>query len=248
MRGQYCQKKRQALRPLHMASAESGEYMANRYASYDGYGENYRTLLPKLQMPGLIENACRLGARAEGSCVRISFLGRDYLINHEGVEAADGQPSDSNSRGVLIFYATSEGAGDLCGEFALLNRLTGMIDGQNNLTGDMMTAPLLREFGHNYTRFAAAMTQLGGEEQPTTGSGKHVWRLRVLPKIMAQLIYYEADDEFPTDIQIMFDKTAPRFLEFECLAFLTGCMSHAIIRAGRSLEKPQPYTDDPYPL
>jgi hypothetical protein len=31
----------------------------------------------------------------------------------------------------------------------------------------------------------------------------------------------------------MFDKTAPRFLDFECLAFMTGLMIRAIVDAGR---------------
>jgi hypothetical protein len=72
---------------------------------------------------------------------------------------------------------------------------------------------------------------LGDIEQQTSGSGKHVWRLFALPKILAEIIFYETDDEFPADIQIMFDKTAPRFLDFECLAFMTGAMINALIYA-----------------
>ena len=44
----------------------------------------------------------------------------------------------------------------------------------------------------------------------------------VLPRIPSRVAFYEADDEFPANTQIMLDKSALRFLEFECLAFLGG--------------------------
>lgn len=222
--------------------------MSNTFAAYDGYGENYRKLLPKLKKPDLIENACRLGASPHGENAIIPFLCRDYIITHNGVEPADGLPASANNRSILIFYATSEGAGELTGEFALLNRLTGMIDGQNSLAKDMMTTPLVREFGDNYNAFAAAVTRLGGTELPAQGSGKHVWQLQVLPKIMVQIVFYEADDEFPAEIQIMFDKATPRFLEFECMAFLTGSMVQALIHCARHPEEQAPLTTEEYPI
>lgn len=198
---------------------------------YDGYEKNYQKLRPKLKRPDLIQNACRLGAKQEGDSVRIAYLGREYIISSNGVEPADGLPASSNIRSTLIFYATSDGAGELTGEFALLSRLTGLIDGhgQNLLTGSIMSDPLIRAFGNDYPRFASAMTALGGEEQKTQSTDKHVWRLSVLPKILMQFVFYKADDEFPVDIQIMFDTSAPKFLEFECLAFLSGTVVQALI-------------------
>jgi hypothetical protein len=175
----------------------------------------------------------RLGGLPIDGGVKIPFLGRDYIITEDGVEPADGKPVDVNSRSVLIYYVTSSGAGDFLYDFALLNRLTGMIDGQNNLASGIMNGPLIREFADDYSRFGRAMRNLDGVEIPTSGSGKHIWQLLPLPKILSQLVFYEADEEFPADIQIMFDRSAPRFLDFECLAFMSGAMVQAIVRAGR---------------
>ena len=194
-----------------------------------GYEKIYSTILPKLAECDLARNAPRLGAVASAEGFRISFLGREYMITAGGVETTDGRPVDVNNRSVLIYYITSEGAGEPSYDFAPLSRLTGMIAGRNDLASGIMNSPLIREFRENYERFAAAMTKLGAEEIPAADSGKHVWRLSALPKILAQIVFYEADDEFPADIQIMFDKTAPRFLDFECLAFLSGCMIRALI-------------------
>ncbi|MBI4857883.1 MAG: DUF3786 domain-containing protein [Acetobacterium woodii] len=34
---------------------------------------------------------------------------------------------------------------------------------------------------------------------------------------------------YPVEIQTLFDESTPEFLEFECLAFLCGCLVRALI-------------------
>jgi hypothetical protein len=195
-----------------------------------GYEHIYATLLPKLAgRADFAENAIRLGAEASGEGVLIHFLGRDYMITRNGAEPLDGQPVDVNNRSVLIYYILSSGSGEPSHDFAQLNRLTGLIDGQNCLTKDFMSVPLVRKFGRDSEGLGKVVASLGGTKLPAEASGKHVWQLRPLPKILAQIVLYEEDDEFPADIQIMFDQTAPRFLDFECLAFMSGCMIHALL-------------------
>ena len=95
-----------------------------------------------------------------------------------------------------------------------------------------MNAPLERYFGNDYVKFSEAAVKLGGiEEEPQVG--KHQWRFDVLPKIPLKIVFYEADDEFPVEIQLMLDKTALEFLEFECLAFMVGCFVRALIKTAQ---------------
>ena len=194
-----------------------------------GYEKIYSTILPRLAACDLAYNAPRLGAEMTPRGARLSLLGRAYVITNDGVTPEDGLPADVNNLSILVYYITSEGAGELSHEFAPLHRLTGMIDGQNNLASGIMNSPLIREFGGDYAKFADAMARLGGEEDPAPRHGAHAWRLLVLPKILSRIVHYEADEEFGADIQITFDRTAPRFLDFECLAFLAGSMVRALI-------------------
>ena len=53
----------------------------------------------------------------------------------------------------------------------------------------------------------------------------------------AQIVFYEADDDFPVDIQIMLDKTALQFMEFECLAFMVGCFVRAFIKTAKTVKR-----------
>jgi hypothetical protein len=149
------------------------------------------------------------------------------------VTPLDDLPYDVNDLSVLIYYITSEGAGELSYDFAPLNRLTGMIDGQNNLTSGIFNSPLIREFASDVEKFAEAVTALGGTEERSGPHGGRAWQILILPKILFRIVYYEPDAEFPADIQIMLDKTAPRFLDFECLAFLSGSMVNALIKISR---------------
>jgi hypothetical protein len=164
----------------------------------------------------------------DGEDARVFFLGREYLITKGGVRPADECPADANSLSVLIYYVVSEGAAEPAGDFVQLNRLTGMISGRNELTRDFIGAPLIRKFGEDPGKLGEAIESIGGTKLPEDSPGKHAWQLRPLPKILAQIVFYEADDEFPADVQIFYDRTAPSYLEFECLAFMTGCMVKAI--------------------
>jgi hypothetical protein len=92
-----------------------------------------------------------------------------------------------------------------------------------------MNTPLERYFGDDYVKFSEAATNLGGIEEEAQ-MGKHQWRFDVLPKIPLKIVVYEADDEFPAEIQIMLDRTAIQFLDFECLAFMVGCFVRSLIK------------------
>jgi len=71
---------------------------------------------------------------------------------------------------------------------------------------------------------------LGAEYEGEVRNGEHLWTFYVLPKIPIQVIYYEADDEFPCDIKVKFDGGAGRFFDFETLAFLYGSFIHELVK------------------
>jgi len=95
-----------------------------------------------------------------------------------------------------------------------------------------MNTPLERYFGNDYVKFSEAAVKLGGIEEESQ-VGKHLWKFNVLPKIPLEIVFYEADEEFPVNIQIMLDKTALKFLEFECLAFMVGCFVGTLIKTAQ---------------
>ena len=199
----------------------------------NGYEQIYIDLLPRLSECDLAESAERLGLKAlANGGVTAEFCGREYLITSAGVNPTDGEAVDVNNRSVLAHYILSRGSGEPENSFLPLARMTGMIAGQIDHDRGLMVHPLLREFGDDYDKFQSAAFKLGGVFEGSLGGGGRCWSFKVLPKIPVRVVFYEADDEFPADIQIWFDRSALRFMEFECLAFLNGCFAKALITAG----------------
>jgi len=88
--------------------------------------------------------------------------------------------------------------------------------------GDLAFSKAICEMENSFERISKAMGILGAEYKGEVRKGEHSWKFYVLPKIPVQVIYYEADDEFPCDIKVKFDGGAGRFFDFETLAFLYG--------------------------
>jgi hypothetical protein len=193
-----------------------------------GYDSIYLGLVSKLSELDFRESAERLGLEYVCGGVEVRFLKREYRITIDGVEPLDGQPANVNNLSVLLYYLLSKGQGepeDSYIPFESIPRIMGGLSAQSRL----MNTPLERYFGNDYVKFSEASLQLGGK-QDNPQAGKHLWRFDVLPKIPVQLVFYEADEDFPAEIQIMLDRTAIRFLEFECLAFMVGCFVRALIK------------------
>lgn len=186
-----------------------------------GYDSIYLGLITKLSECDFQESADRLGLEYVDGGIQVNFLKREYRITLDSVEPLDGQPVNVNNRSVLLYYLLSKGRGDPENSYILFESIPGMISGLN-VQNRLMNTPLEQYFGGNYVKFSEAAVKLGGKEEESQ-VGKHLWKFNVLPKIPLKIVFYEADDEFPVNIQIMLDKTALQFMEFECLAFLVGC-------------------------
>ena len=190
-----------------------------------GYEQNYQGIVHLLADCDFEEAAARLGLDAPvNGVVKISFLGREYEINSTGVTVTDGKLVHPNYLSTLIFYITSKGRAEPENTYSYLHSfIPESLGGFNNLS--TMTSPLFREFGNNYGKFANAMKSLGAVNEETANEKEHLWSYRILPKIPMQVVYYEADEEFPCEIKLKLDNCAKKFLEFEQLAFLCGCFT-----------------------
>ncbi|GHU60255.1 hypothetical protein FACS1894171_0990 [Clostridia bacterium] len=193
-----------------------------------GYEKLYLDLKPRLTGCDFDESAERLGLKRIEGGVSVTLLGREFHVTAEGAEPADGLESGPNSRSVLVHYVTGGGWGKPGDDFLPLFSLTGMIEGQNAQNRSLMTEPLTREFGGDVEKLKKAAARIGGEYLGPNSSGAHIWQFEALPKIPIRLEFYEADDEFPAEAQILFESSAGKFMEFECLAFLAGCMSSGL--------------------
>ena len=200
----------------------------------DGYEKIYKNLIPRLSICNFSEVAERLGMSFQpDGTLSVGFLGREYEISARGVNPTDGKPVDVNNRSVLAYYTLSRGAGEPAFSFVPISHFasTCRILSTNI---QWMTDPLGKTFSENFATFSKTQRRLGAVFEGKLKSGGYSWILKALPKIILQIVYYDRDDEFPCEVRILFDTNASRFMEFECLAFLEGCVVRAIIMTAQT--------------
>jgi hypothetical protein len=197
-----------------------------------GYERTYELARPLLKGIDFAGAVSRLGLAPLGpERLGVEFLGRPYEITREGVFPADGKPARANVLSVLVYYAISKGsaaAGNAAPEFALLHYFTGPYFSSGGVTANWMTRPLAEAYRGDYPGFAARAEKFGMMYEGSPHNGEHSWQYRILPRIPLRLVYYEADEEYPCEFKIYYDRRAGEFLEFEQMAFLTGCFVYVL--------------------
>jgi hypothetical protein len=203
----------------------------------NGYEKTYETIAPRLRDLDFPYAALRLGFDLiDKYRMSIDFLGRTYELDREGVRPADGEKVNVNFLSVLVYYAVSKGGTEPLHDFALLNSFSGGLFSGGSTSGGSgwMVEPIRKAFGGDYERFCRAARDLGMIYEGSRVTAEHTWQYRLLPKIPVLVKYFEADDEFPSDVKIYYDKTVPEYLDFEPLAVLNGCLVAAITARAES--------------
>jgi hypothetical protein len=187
-------------------------------------------------------------AETEMEEMEIGFLGERYrLSKKDGVcscEPMSGRAvsSNLNTKSILCYYALSAARGEPLYDFCLIDHFAhGVFSSTRREAGSVlggMTGPLTKSLDglspeEQAARFAAVAGRLGmkpldGKGSSAEQSATHKWAYQLLPKTPVQVVFYEADDEFPPDLRVYWDKTAIQVFDFEPLAVLQGCFIHAL--------------------
>ncbi|MCL2160234.1 MAG: DUF3786 domain-containing protein [Oscillospiraceae bacterium] len=190
----------------------------------------YNSITHKLSDCDFSEIAPRLGFELPiDNTLTMCFVGREFKINQFGVFASDGMPSDPNIRSTIIYYVTSKGCGEPSYSYKSPHAFIHSSTTGAKMELEWMTSPLIRKYKNDIYGLGAILHKIGADYDNKPNNGIHKWTYRVLPKIPMQIIFMEADDEFPCEINLMLDESADKFMEFEQLAFLCGCFVKSIL-------------------
>jgi hypothetical protein len=205
-----------------------------------GYIKTYNWVMKLLQNCDFEENSKRLGLRQiSQNKVSVNFLERTYSITKDAIELV-GQKIrwtpktggyegyDYDLKSVLGYYLLSEANVDPINDFCTLGYFSGGVFQGNNI----FSGPLERVYGKNYEKFREIAGKTGMTPELEQSSGKYVWKYTLLPKVPIKIVYYEGDDEYPTKLQILYDKTAIKIFKFEPLAVLHGCFINGLAAIG----------------
>jgi hypothetical protein len=200
-----------------------------------------------------VEAAARLGflpAARDGASsdteMEIDFLGERYRLSKKDgafrCEPVSGNAVSLEAKSIVCYYALSKARGEPLYDFCLIDHFAhGVFSSTRRESGAVMEGMAGRiakaldglSPREQAARFAAGAERLG--MKPLDGGSNTVvaarkWSYHVFPKMPVQVAFYEADDEFPPDLRVYWDKTAIGVFDFEPLAVLQGCFINALAR------------------
>lgn len=178
--------------------------------------------------PGTV--CARTGVVFENGTYKITFLGTIYEISMPEVRfITEGVPTIVEV--LILHYLTTMKDKPVRGEFISFNNIP---NGMFYFKAFQQRAldKLISNFEKKPEKLVTAGALLGGKKW-TTGDYSSI--IPVFPKIDLVVQIYKADDEFPTEANILFSDNIVNFLPAEDTAFLGGYLVRALVDAAGNL-------------
>jgi hypothetical protein len=208
-----------------------------------GYTKTYNWVKGLLNNCDFSDSSKRLGLKQiSEKAIIINFFDRTYKISKEDIElieqktiwTTDSEGYEFDLKSVLGYYVLSDANVEPMHDYCSIGQFSGGVF-RESLGLNNTNKRFIDTFGIGYKKFAKLMGILGLEYEDGSRDGKYIWNHTLLPKMPVKFIFYEGDDEFPSKMQILFDKTAIRIYKFEQLAVLHGIIFEAIISLGKNI-------------
>ena len=170
----------------------------------------------------------RLGLPADEAGIPIRFLGDSYLVRASDGEVVDGRGEKAPFDAAMSIYdvlCRSERTPVLSGSFVPTMELHHIM-GSNSVHEDLGQRDAAW-FSGKTEALADACRALGG----TPGSrGDVSFRIPVFDFFPTELRFWEADEEFPAQMQFFWDANALDFMHYESLWYVSGALKAALRR------------------
>jgi len=167
-----------------------------------------------------------------GDRIHLSLWSRPISIAcSEWVAYPDGedQPLSSFDQALFLYYLTTADGAPLSGKWIAFSDLP---DGRfyNQAFQGYTGKELARLFLDDRLAFERAAQALGGIRQPL---GDAAFAFHALPRVPLLAIYWQGDEDFPSNFQVLFDAAASHYLPTDAYAILGSTLTRRLIKARR---------------
>lgn len=202
------------------------------------FEETYEKYLAELGGVDLAERAERLGGQMADTAMTISFFGMPHRVCSKGVHTPSGSPANIAVGLVLLKYVL------MCPEEAAMDRewisfreFKGsgpLVHSFVNSTNKLLT----KTFSGRIDGFSAWANALGAH--PAGGDLAYDLAVRIdaLPKVPMFILFNDADENFPAQCTVLFERCAERYLDLECLSILGTWLKGNLVRSGSGASQP----------
>ena len=185
-----------------------------------------------LHQVALIENkggiSASLGITVTDDGYKIPFFNRTYTITPDRIIDADGKPAGHAIAVILCKYLL------LCPnlpskDFSLVT-YKDFKDAMPYVGGFRNTAenPIAGYFENCVSKLEKRCLDLGGHPFITEVSCQLAFTFQALPKVPLILLFNDADEDFPAQATLLFQKNASSYLDMECLAMIGAALAYRL--------------------
>ncbi len=186
----------------------------------------------RLQFLGLdLERGCRrVGQPFTETEVPVRILGETHVLRRADARLFEPDGAEAGFEKAMSVYdllGRSDAAPHLSGQFVTTMALHGIMG--SNSVHENLNGNAARRFTGKAAALDAACRRLGGLPAE---KGDVSYTLPAFDCFPVQLRFWEADEEFPAQLQFFFDRNALQFLRYETLwyvsAFVTARLEKAL--------------------
>jgi hypothetical protein len=200
----------------------------------DNYELVYEELLRALADVDLSNLSADLGAVYQGDHLEIQFLGQSYRISNQGIWKVDAKEPNVSVRIILCHYLLQAGQGKLTGEWLSYRDFKDSAFFISNFQANVEER-IAQYFAGRASDLEEAAQDLDGEPYEGFQTGDVCYYFQALPKVPLLLVFYDKDADFPASCKVLFDKSAPTWLDMECLAVLGWILAGSLMRISHRL-------------
>jgi hypothetical protein len=180
----------------------------------------YQDYLSQLRRVDLRTIAKRIGAAMEGDSILVPLFGQLYKISPRGVMGPSGKEPIHSVKVVLCQYLLHMPAMEIDGggwvSYKDFKDASPFVGGFQSNT----EKAIAKNFTGGLESLRRACLQLGGKD-PGLGWGYQLsMKFDPLPLIPILLLFNDADEEFPAQCLLLFERRAEKYLDMESLAIL----------------------------
>ncbi len=161
----------------------------------------------------------------------VLYLGRTYHLSYPGFEARDSETEEEcwpGLRFLFLHYFHKATGTPLAHRWIAYRELPDGMFYFHAFQGYTGTR-LVKTFANDLERFKEAASKVGGEAISHGDAGFLFWPL---PRVPMAVLYWQGDDEFPPNANVLFDASAGHYLSTDGLAVLGRELCSKIIRQG----------------
>ncbi len=200
--------------------------MENKSAVFE---KNYEYYLEQFQTISLLEIADHLGVKFVENEMMVPFLGKNYKISRNGIFDQSGKrPLYAICVVLFKFILTSPKTIYFESPWTSYKDFKDAGPLINFFSNDVENA-IVTHFSGKTQNLKKACKSLGGKNADMDISYDVSMHLRALPKIPVLLLFNDADDEFPAQCSVLFQKSIENYLDMESVAIMGHIFSNMLI-------------------